>query len=363
MKPQPMDPHLQLAVTTTVDNLQFRVAKGRMRPNEVFFAHARRCFAEGEFERALALVNAYRTLAGADPAAIRLMADIEAKGISVQDIPSEVARGVQEEYDIFNAIPAEIRTLPLRPENYIAIHPFAAKTAKLERWKLEDPGPIRTQVVKQGSALWAACEQVEYDVFTAPDVGYLPENESRRIPDFDHFGRQEFIAVSRSGRIVGVMRLVYAEGSRMGAGMFQTYDRRRELNIFPDQDCYLRTLCPRDVVDLTSMAIDRGERDSRASKALISGTIRRIWETGRRHALACIDTPFCRKLQGRALAFQELGPSTYYWGSPTTACILDTYSVPRGAMRVLIPYFKARGLMERVRLDQGTEQGSRSDMG
>ena len=315
-----MKPHPQLAVTTTIDNLEFRVTKGLMRPYEVFFAYARRCFAAGEFVRALALVNAYRTLAGTDPAAIRMIADIAAKGISANDIPPAVAQGVRDEYDIFNAIPAEIRTLPIRPENYIAIHPFAAMTQELDCWKIEDPGLVRTQVVKQGSELWDACEQVEYDIFTASDVGYFPENDCRRIPDFDHFGRQEFIAVSRSGRIVGVMRLVYAEGSRLGTGMFQTYDHRAELNIFPDKDHYLGSLDPRKVVDLTTMAIDRGERDARASKALITGTIRRIWETGRRYALACIDTPFCRKLKGRALDFQDLGPSTYYWGSPTTAC-------------------------------------------
>ena len=357
-----MKPHPQLAVTTTVDNLEFRVAKGRMRPHEVFFAYARRCFSAGEFERALALVNAYRTLAGTDPAAIRMIADIEAKGFSANDIPADVAQGVRDEYDIFNAIPAEIRSLPIRPENYIAILPFAAKTAKLERWKIEEPGPVRTQVVRQGSRLWDACEQIEYDVFTAPDIGYFSENEFRRIPDFDHFGRQEFIAVSRSGQIVGVMRLTYADGSQLSAGMFQTYDHRQELNIFPDKDHYLRTLDPRKMVDLTSMAIDRGERDSRASKALISGTIRRIWETGRRYALACIDTPFCRKLKGRALDFQDLGPSTYYWGSPTTACILDTYSVPRGAMKAFIPYFRAKGLVERVRCDQSAGQDGRSDI-
>jgi N-acyl-L-homoserine lactone synthetase len=222
------------------------------------------------------------------------------------------------------------------------------KVAMLERWEIESPGPITTRVIAQGSDLWSTCEQIEYDIFTAPDTGYFPPNNCRRIPDFDHFSRQDFIAVSRADRIVGVIRLVYAEGKRLGAGMFQTYDHRQELNIFPVRDKYLETLDARQVVDMSSMAIERRERDSRASKALINASIQRIWETGRRHILACIDTPFYRKLKGRALDFQALGPSTYCWGSPTTACILDSYSIPKGSSRVLIPYCKAKGFVEKV---------------
>lgn len=313
--------------TITVDDLEFRVVDGLMAPHEVFLACARRCFAEGEWARALALVDTYRSWDDTDPEAIGLVMEIAARGVTDADIPPGVLQAVREERDIFNALPDETRNRPIRPASYIAIHPFEARKAKQEQWVIEEEGPVTTRIVTQGSGSWRECEVIEYDIFTAPDTRYFPENDNRRIPDFDLYGRQEFIMASRSDRVVGVLRLIFSDGSTLGAGMFQTYDHRRELHMFPAMARYLEALDPRQVVDVASMAIDRGERDSQVSKALITRTIQRIWETGRRHALACIDTPFYRKLKSRAFDFQDLGPSTYYWGSPTTACILDTYLI------------------------------------
>ncbi len=345
-----MEASLRNETTITVDDLEFRVADGLMRPHEVFFAMARRCFDAGEFARALALVDAYRTMDCMNPAAIWLIGDIAARGITENDVPPRLAQAVQEELGLFAAMPDAIRTRPIRPENYIAIHPFLPRArSRADRWTFAGPEPVATQVLAPGGDLWSACEGVEHDVFAAPDTGYLPANDDRRISDFDHLGRQEFVAATRSGRVVGVIRLVYTEEPSFGPGRFPTYDHRQELNVFPDRERYLESLDPRKVVDLTTMAIDRHERDVRVYRALITRTIRRIWETNRRHVLACIDTPFYRKLQRRALDFEDLGPSTYYWGSPTTACILDTYSIPKGAERLLIPCCRIKGVVERTR--------------
>lgn len=313
--------------TITVNGLDFRVGDGLMPPHEVFLACARRCFAEGEWARALALVNAYRAWDDTDPEAISLVMEIAARGFTTVDIPPQVLQAVREECDVFNALPEDMRTRPIRPENYVAIHPFAARKANAGHWIIEDEGPVTTRIVTQGSDAWHACEAIEYDIFTAPDTRYVPENDDRRIPDFDHYGAQEFVAADRSDRIAGVMRLIYADRAALGAGMFPTYDHRQELHMFADMVHYLESLDPRKIVDLASMAIDPGERDSTVSKALITRTMHRIRETGRRHALACIDTPFYRKLKSRALDFQDLGPSAFYLGSPTTACILDTYLI------------------------------------
>lgn len=339
-----MEASLHYEAIVTVDDLEFRVADGLMWPHEVFFAMARRCFDKGQFASALALVNAYRAMDPVDPAAIELVGDIAARGITEHEIPRRLAQAVREELRLFAAMPEATRTRRVRPENYIAIHPFLPRSrSRADRWTFAGSESVAMRVIAPGSDLWSACEGVEHDVFTEPGTGYLPANEDRRIPDFDHLGRQEFIAATRSGQVVGVTRLVYTEETSFRPGIFPTHDHRRELNIFPERERYLESLDPRKVVDLASMAIDRRERDVRVYRALITRSIRRIWETNRRHVLACIDTAFYRKLKRRALDFQDLGPSTYFWGSPTTACILDTYVVPKGVERIYIPYSRIKG--------------------
>jgi hypothetical protein len=204
--------------------------------------------------------------------------------------------------------------------------------------------------VKAGDSLWRACEALEYEVFTHPDSGYYEVNDEGRIPDFDSFGRQEFVAALAGDEVVGVLRLLYSDQPVMREGLFQTYDHRRELGVFSEMKSFLASLDPRKTVDFSTMAVTPEARNSRASQAIITRTIQRIWETERRFGLACIDTPFYRKLKARALDFRDLGPSTFYWGSPTTATILDTYSVPKGKDRLVIPLCRAKGLLERAGL-------------
>ena len=53
-------------MTISIGNLEFRGDGSLMMPHEVFFATARKHFHEGEFDRSLALLNAYRTFDQAD---------------------------------------------------------------------------------------------------------------------------------------------------------------------------------------------------------------------------------------------------------------------------------------------------------
>lgn len=335
-------------MTITVDNLEFRVKNGLMPPHEVFFAMARKHFDDGEYDRSIALIHAFKTFDGADSHALKMIQDISAKGFTARDISPEVAQVVREETDIFKSIPDEIRNKKISPRSYIAIHPFEARKEPQDKWILKNQEQVRTRIVKKGDELWNRCERLEYEVFVAPDMQYYPENTDLRIPDFDHFSNQEFIAASKGSKIIGVMRLLYSDAKHLSEGMFQTFDHREELHMFPEMVKYLESLDPRQIVDMSTMAITFAERDSLASKALITRTMQRIWETGRQHALASIDTPFYRKLKSRALDFQDLGPSTFYWGSPTTACLLDTYTIPKGMSKLFIPYFKTRGFFERI---------------
>lgn len=214
------------------------------------------------------------------------------------------------------------------------------------KWVFADQPGITMRIVKQGNDLWRACESLEYEVFTDPDIGYYDPNDEGRIPDFDVFGRQEFVTALVDGVVVGVLRLMYSDETTMREGLFQTYDHRGEIGINRERERYLQALAPRRMVDLSSIAVTPAVRNSLASQAIITRTIQRIWETGRRYSLACIDTPFLGKLKARGLDFQDLGPSIHYWGSLSTAAILDTYSVPTGRDRLSISLHRAKGFLE-----------------
>ncbi len=327
---------------TRIGDLEFRTYDGFMKPGEVFYAMAGKHFKAGESARALALLDAFMNFEREDSDASILRKEICSNGFSEGDISPQVHRSVQEECDRFLCLSAELREGMIRPENYIAIHPFEKERAQRDRWILEKNGKVKTKIVTMDHVHWKACESMEYETFTDKDTGYFEKNDEGRIPDFDSFGQQEFVTAMIEDRVVGVMRLVYSCEKSMREGLFQTYDHRGDLNVFPAMEKYMGSLDPTKTVDMSTMAIASDVRNAEISKAVITRTIQRIWETGRRHALACIDTPFYRKLKLRALDFQDLGPSTYYWGSPTTASVLDTYCIPKGINRLFIPYCRAK---------------------
>ena len=334
---------------TQVGDLEFRTREGFMKPHEIFYAMAGKHLKAGESDRALALLGAFTDFEGDDPDATAMRGEIHSRGFAEGDVAPGVHRSVQEECDRFHSLPAELRTRMIRPENYIAIHPFEGEEARYKRWVLDEQENVKTKIVTMDHLLWGTCESVEYEIFTAPATGYYDENDEGRIPDFDSFGRQEFVAATMGESVVGVLRLVYSDEENMREGLFQTYDHRGDLHVFPEMEKYLAALDPRKTVDLSTFAVASDVRDSRVSKALITRTMQRIWETERRFALASIDTPFYRKLKYRGLGFRDLGPSTYYWGSPSTASVLDTYSIPKGMSRLFIPYCRAKGFVERAR--------------
>lgn len=342
---------------TRVGDLEFRTCDGFMKPHEIFYAMAGKHLEVGEADRALALLGAYTRFEEDDSEATAMKSKILSGGLRDEQIALGVHRSVRQEYDRFNSLPVEVRTGAIRPENYIAIHPFEDEKTRIKKWALEDQENIKMRIVTRDHALWGVCESVEYEVFTDPATGYYDKNDEGRIPDFDSLGRQEFVTAMTGDRVVGVLRLVYSDESRMREGLFQTYDHRNHLHVFAEMEKFLDSMDPRKIVDMSTMAVAGDIRDSRVSKALITRTMQRIWETERRYGLACVDTPFYRKLQSRGLDFRDLGPSTYYWGSPTMASLLDTYSIPKGLSRLFIPYCRAKGYFERVRFGGGEDIG------
>ena len=220
-------------------------------------------------------------------------------------------------------------------------------SALRRRWTFQKPAGVETCIVKAGDPFWRTCETLEYEVFTDPETGFYEVNDEGRIVEFDSFGRQEFVAALVGDEVVGVLRLMYSDQPTMREGLFQTFDHRSELRIIPEMELCLASLDPRKTVDFSSTAVVRKARRTRALQAIFTRTILRIWETERRFGLACVDTPLYRKYKARALDFRDLGPSTFYWGSPTTAAIIDTYSIPKGKDRLLIPLCRVKGLLER----------------
>lgn len=226
----------------------------------------------------------------------------------------------------------------------------AGGSARYRNWTFGNTPGIQARIVKDCDPHWAACESLEYEVFTDAESGFYEPNDQGRIDDFDSYGRQEFVAVFSEDRAVGGLRLMYSDEATMREGLFPTYDHRGELQVYPDMEARLKSLDPRKTVDFTSIVVAREARISRTFQAIITRTLRRMWEEKRRYGLACIDTPLNRKYKARGLIFRDLGPSTFYWGSLTTATILDSFSVPQGLDRLLIPRCRAKGYLERAGL-------------
>ena len=147
------------------------------------------------------------------------------------------------------------------------------------------------------------------------------------------------------------MRIIYAPDARqMGPGLFPTLDHAKELRIDPEKLARIMTMDPRRCIDISTMAIPREKRDARASRALTTAIMKQVWGTPRlRYALATIDTVLYGKLKARDLPFEDLGPSVFYWGSPSMATFIDSYRVLKGLRKLVIAGYAARGLVRMVR--------------
>ncbi len=200
---------------------------------------------------------------------------------------------------------------------------------------------------------WHRCESLEYQVFL--ESGYVEESPTGRIADFDRYASMEFLAAFTGDRqlplgqriLSGVVRLVYAPHARkMGPGLFPTIDHAEELEIPPANLKRVLAMDPRRCFDIATMAIAKAKRDGRASKALITAIMMKVFKHPRlRYGFAAIDTPFYHKLKQRR-PFEDLGPSTMYMGSMSTATMVDSFRV-HGLQKLLIPTLRFRGYWQR----------------
>ncbi len=224
---------------------------------------------------------------------------------------------------------------------------------KRGRWPYRGSDGIRVlTVTRRNDALYRQCESMEHRVFV--ESGYVEENPAGRIGEFDRYRHQAFLAALTGERarppdewrLSGTVRMIYApHADRMGPGLFPTLDHAEELRIVPEKLARIMAMNPRRFVDIATMCISKEKRDARASKALITRIMTHVWEMPPlRYALAASDTAFYGKLKARDLFFEDLGPSVPYWGSPTTATFIDSYRIPKGLLKLVIPCYVLRGL-------------------
>jgi hypothetical protein len=219
-----------------------------------------------------------------------------------------------------------------------------------DNWPIKKQENIKVIIVKpKDSGLWKLCEELEYNTFRECD--YVPKSPSKRIKDFDVYSPMEFLVAFVGDnknyderRIAGVVRLVYSpHAKKMDEGLFPTIDHAKELNIYPEKLEELMKMDPRTFIDISTMSISKDKRDAKASKALITGIMMHGWEQPRlKYALAAIDTPFYEKLKERHLPFEDIGPSTMYWGSMTTPTFINASKIPTGIEKIVIPYQKIK---------------------
>ena len=248
-----------------------------------------------------------------------------------------------------------------------------------KKWTFEKVKRIKLRVVtKSDTALWRECEKLEYDVFFKS--GYIPASDSQRFDKFDQFDKMEFVAAfvienrktQCQKRLSGLVRVIYSsDPGKPPEEQFPTLLDARTLDfstreayenpkfippeediqclwLYSDQYDRITKLDPRKCLDIATMAILPRWRDAKTSKNLTTGVLLRGWEKPPlRYAFGAMDEIFFKKAKERNLPFEALGPSVMYLGSPTIPVLVDSYKIPKGFQKLLIPLYRGRGHLKR----------------
>ena len=251
----------------------------------------------------------------------------------------------------------------------------------MKRWPPRKFWHADVKVVKRcDEHLWKCCEEMEYNIFF--ECGYVSESVNNRINFFDCYEKMEFIAAfssnsktdSREANPIGIMRIVYASnGNAMKKEMFPTLHHARKLGysshdainksslrppfednktlwLYSDRFSEALVLNPSRCIDMATIAISEEGRKLKASIAIISRMITRIWEQPPiRYAFVAMDTEVYDKWKARDVPHGvhiPLGPSVQYSGSPTTPILMDSFMYPRGIRKLIILLFWLKGYLK-----------------
>ncbi len=234
-------------------------------------------------------------------------------------------------------------------------------------------------VTRSDDALWRECEKLEYDVFY--ESGYIQASNALRIKEFDRYYKMEFVAAFLIERekaqfekkLSGVTRIIYASDKRKNIkDQFPTLFHAKRLNyssresfgdlklkppsqngktlwLYSDKYDQVMKLDPHACIDLTSIAVIPNRRDGRISKVITLAVLLRSWEQPPiRYGFGVVDELFLKKIIERNLPFDELGPSVMYWGSPSIPTLVDSFKIPKGFQKLLIPAYRLKGHLKHI---------------
>ena len=147
--------------------------------------------------------------------------------------------------------------------------------------------------------------------------------------------------------LIGVSRLTTAlKKDKMDFGLFPTIDSYQELGISKYSLDKLMALDPKNVADITSIAVHPRYRGFKAPKFLLKRVITRAWELGIRYGVAAIDNDVFLKLQEKYPCY-ALGPPQMYWGSYTTPTFIDSYDFLKGLRKAVLYGYRGKGLLRK----------------
>ncbi|MCG8615856.1 MAG: hypothetical protein MI802_06535 [Desulfobacterales bacterium] len=210
--------------------------------------------------------------------------------------------------------------------------------------------------------LWGDCETLEFEVFKA--CNYIEHTGKYRIDDFDDYQASVFVlSKGRDLAVTGASRLVLNSSKDMQPGYFPTLacgkclershrspayvpggsrEGKQTLFFYPEAWENILKIPARRCLDAATMAVAPEQRDTKAWGTITSRTLTFAWEHSIRYLMLAADSRVFEKLLHRGLPFAPLGPAVEYWGSPTIPALLDTYRVPGGLARLLIPAVKLK---------------------
>jgi hypothetical protein len=249
----------------------------------------------------------------------------------------------------------------------------------MKRWPPKKVQQVDIQVITPSNkVLWDACEALEYKIFL--QSGFISASSDARISDFDSYERMEFIAgFSREStksplveRLVGALRLVYPsdkhtllreafptiQGARplsyssedllADKSLRPPFEDNKTLWLFADKYADVLAMHPKQFLEMATGSVTEKGRRLKAVVAMASRTITRAWEQPPiRYALLALDTEAYNKwsLLVPPKAFSVLGPTVQYWGSPTIPLMVDLLLLPKGGLKLLIPFYRLKGYL------------------
>lgn len=156
----------------------------------------------------------------------------------------------------------------------------------------------------------------EYEIFVA--VGYITQNSSQRVREYDVYPASEFIVAGHEGQIVGISRIIRSDPSN-GGYHFPT------LNDFPEIEPRYRSEIlstpPEQLFEFGTIGIRPRFRGRAILQQMINHFVTQAVEQGGELCLASIDEDVFKLLRRVGYPAKAIGNAQFYMGSVTIPAI------------------------------------------